>query len=191
MLICSAALSSTISRRLRRGLAYSLIWDKRGADAFGRRRLVDEGERAARQRVLAVLVERDDLHRNVPGQRIVLELAQHGPAEHVGQEHVERDRGRLELLGELERLGAARRDQHLEALVAGEIDQHARIMRVVLDDQQDGVAGLEIEPVVRHLLDDALLASPTCSAGARRYGDGGRGTRRNASGRNISAADRA
>ena len=27
MLICSAALSSTISRRLRRGLAYSLIWD--------------------------------------------------------------------------------------------------------------------------------------------------------------------
>ncbi len=107
--------------------------------------------------MLAVLVERDDLHRDVPGQRIVLELAQHGPAQHVRQEHVERDRGRLVLLGEIERFGAARGDQHLEALVAGEIDQHPRIMRIVLDDQQDGVAGLEIEPVVGQLLDDARL----------------------------------
>ena len=107
--------------------------------------------------MLAVFVERDDLHRNVPRQRIVLELAQHGPAEHVGQEDVERHGGRLELLGEIQRFRAARRDQHLEALVAGEIDQHARIMRVVLDDQENGVAGFEIEPVVRQLLDDALL----------------------------------
>ena len=53
------------------------------------------------------------------------------------------------LLGEIQRLGAASGDQHLEALVAGEIDQHARVMRIVLDDQQDGVARLEIEPVVR------------------------------------------
>ena len=30
-------------------------------------------------------------------------------------------------------------------------------MRVVLDDQQNGVAGFEVEPVVRKLLDDALL----------------------------------
>ena len=107
--------------------------------------------------MLAVFVERDDLDRNVPRQRIVLELAQHRPAEHVGQEDVERDRGRLELLGEVQRLRAARRDQNLEALVAGEVDQHPRIMRVVLDDQENGVAGLEIEPVVRQLLDDALL----------------------------------
>ena len=176
MLICSAALSSTINRRLRRGLAYSLIWDKRRADALGRGRLVDEGERAARQRVLAVLVERDDLDRNVPRQRIVLELAQHGPAQHVRQEHVERDRRRLELLGEIQRLGAARRDQHLEALVASQIDQHPRIMRIVLDDQQDGVSRFEIEPVVRQLLDDTFLrrdlqgrrrAVGTTAAGAR------------------------
>ena len=92
--------------------------------------------------MLAVLVQRDDLHRDVPRQRIVLELAQHGPAQHVRQEHVERDRRRLELLGEIQRFGAARGDQHLEALVAREIDQHARVMRIVLDDQEDGVARL-------------------------------------------------
>ena len=123
--------------------------------------------------MLAVLVERDDLHRDVPRQRIVLELAQHGPAEHVRQEHVERDRGRLVLLGELERLGAARGDQHLEALVAGEIDQDARIMRIVLDDQQDGVAGFEIEPVVRQLLDDALLRRRLAGQGRSRIADAG------------------
>ena len=123
--------------------------------------------------MLAVFVERDDLDRNVPGQRIVLELAQHGPAEHVRQEDVERNRGRLELLGEIQRLGAARRDQHLEALVAGEIDQHARIMRIVLDDQKDGVAGFEIEPVVGDLLDRrapgsaAAAPAPCCTATAR------------------------
>ncbi len=130
---------------------------QRGGDPFGRGRLVDEGEGAARQRMLAVFVERDDLHRDVPRQRIVLELAQHRPAEHVGQEDVERDGGRLELLGEIQRLRAARRDQHLEALVAGEVDQHARIMRIVLDDQENGVARFEIEPVVGQLLDDPLL----------------------------------
>ena len=117
--------------------------------AFGRRRLGHERERAARQRVLAILVERDDLHRNVPGQRILLELAQHGPAEHVGQEHVERHGSRLELLGEFKRIDAAHRDQHLEAAVAREIHDDAGVVRVVLDDQQDAVAGNDVQPVVR------------------------------------------
>ena len=42
-------------------------------------------------------------------------------------------------------------------LVAREIDQHPRVMRIVLDDQEDGVSRLEIEPVVGQLLDHALL----------------------------------
>ena len=165
MLICSAALSSTTSRRLRRGRRVLLDARQRGVDAFGRRRLGDEGEGAARQRVLAVLVERDDLHRDVPRQRVLLELAQHRPAQHVGQEHVERHRGRLELLGQIERIGAAHRHQHLEALVAREIHQHARVVRIVLDDQQDGVAGLDFQPVVGDLLGPAARAG-TASAGS-------------------------
>ena len=124
--------------------------------AFRRRRLGDERERAARERMLAVFVQRDDLHRNVAGQRILLELAQHRPAEHVGQEHVERDRGRLELLGQIQRIDAAHRDQHLEAVIAREIHDHARVVRIVLDDQQDAVARRDIETVVRDVLDRAL-----------------------------------
>ena len=87
----------------------------------------------------------------------MFKLAKHGPAEHVGQEDVERDRRRLELLGELQRLRAARGDQDFEAPVPGEIDQHPRIMRVVFNDQKNGVSRLEIEPVVRQLFDDPFL----------------------------------
>ena len=174
-------------------VAYSLIRDSAALDALGRRRLGDEGERAARQAVLAVLVERDDLHRDVPRQRVLLELAEHGPAEHVGQEHVERDRRRLVLLGEVERIGAAHRDQHLEALVAREVDHDARIVRIVLDDQQHGVAGLR----------SSAGRPAICSIGAlRRRADGGdlpasavptapASTAARRSGRHSSAADRA
>ncbi len=109
MLICSAALSSTTSRRLRRGWAYSLMRDSAASTPSVVVGLVTKEKAPLRQRVLAVLVERDDLHRNVPGQRVLLELAEHRPAQHVRQEHVERDRGRLELLGKIERVGAARR----------------------------------------------------------------------------------
>ena len=83
----------------------------------------------------------------------LLELAEHRPAQHVGQEDIERHRGRLELLGEIERIGAAHRDQHLEALVAGEIHDDARIVRIVLDDQQDAVARLDLQPIVGNVLD--------------------------------------
>ena len=110
---------------------------------LGRRRLGHEGERAARQAVLAVLVQRDDLHRDVPRRRILLELAEHRPAEHVGQEHVERDRGRLIFARQRQRIGAAHRDQHLQPVVVRQIDQDARIVRIVLDDQQHRIARLD------------------------------------------------
>src|SRR6516225_1569745 len=130
---------------------------KRGTDAFGRCRLVDERERPAGQRVLPILIQGNDLDRDVPRQWIVLELAQHSPAKHVRQEYVERDCGRLILLGEFERFGTACRNQHLESLVTREVNEHARIMRIVLDDQKNGIARFEAEPVVGQLLDDALL----------------------------------
>ena len=63
------------------------------------------------------------------GGRVLLELAEHGPAQHVGQEDVERDRGRLVLAGQRERVGAAHGDEHLEALVAGQVDEDARVVR--------------------------------------------------------------
>ena len=73
---------------------------ERSLEPFGRRRLVEEGESAAREPVLLVVVQRDDLHRDVARRRVLLELAEHRPAEHVGQEHVERDRRRLVILAQ-------------------------------------------------------------------------------------------
>ena len=86
-------------------------------ESLGGGGLLHERKRAAREAVMPVLVERHDLHGNVPGRRILLELAQDRPAEHVGQEDVERNRGRMMLARERQRLGAAARDQHLESLV--------------------------------------------------------------------------
>ena len=127
-----------------------------GFDPLGRGRLGDEGECTARHPVLAIFVQRDDLHRNVPGQRILLELAQHGPAQHVGQEHVERHGGGLVLLCELERVGAAHRDQHFEALLARQVQHDPGIVRIVFHHQQDRIAGPDLEAVVGNLLDRAF-----------------------------------
>ena len=91
------------------------------------------------------------------GQGIELELAQDGPAEHVGQEYVERDGARLELLGEVDGIGAAHRGEDLEPFVAGEVHQDPGIVRIVLHDQQDVVAGLEIEAVVGDRYDGRVL----------------------------------
>ncbi len=75
-------------------------------------------------------------------------MAQDGPAEHVRQEHVQRHRGRLELPRKRQRLVAAHGEQHLEGLVAREIHENPRVMRVVLDDEQRRVARLDGVPVV-------------------------------------------
>src|SRR5215468_1257650 len=107
--------------------------------------------------MLAILVERDDLHRDMTRKRIELELAQHRPSEHVGQEDVERNRGWLELPREFDSIGAKRCDQHFEALVASEVDHDTRVMRIVFYDQQYVVSGLDVEPIVGNRLDGSVL----------------------------------
>ena len=106
---------------------------------------------------------------------VLLEAREHGPAEHVGQEDVERDRGRPVLAHQAQRLGAAVGDQHLEAARAREVAQHRRVVRVVLDDQQRRLAGIQRVAVVGDLLErvgagDAFgcslrrgRASPACA----------------------------
>ena len=101
----------------------------------------------------AVLVGGQDLHRDVPRLGFLLQLVEHGPAEHVGQEDVERHRRRQELAGQGQGLGAAARDQRLQPAVAGEIDQDARVVRIVLDDEQRGVVGPDVGPIVGHDLE--------------------------------------
>ena len=137
---CSAALSSTTSSRFRRGLAYSVSRSIDFLEPLHGRRLVGERKGAARQPVPPILVQRHDLHRDVPRARILLELTENRPAQHIGQEYVERDGHRGEIARQRQRFRAAHRDQHLEARVARKIRHQPRIMRVVFDDKQGGVA---------------------------------------------------
>jgi hypothetical protein len=73
-----------------------------------------------------------------------------GPPEHVGQEDVERDRGRQVLLRQRDRAGAAVRHDAFEALVAGEPEQNPRVVRIVVDDEQHVVAFANLLAVVGH-----------------------------------------
>src|SRR5262249_35842788 len=67
-------------------------------------------------------------------------------------EDVQRDGVRLILLRELQCFGAAHSHKDFESLVAGEIDEHAAIMRVIFHNQQNRVAGLNFMAIVRNLL---------------------------------------
>src|SRR5579871_1157545 len=115
--------------------------------------------------MLTVLVERDDLHRDMAGERIELELAQHRPSEHVRQEYVERDRGRLVLLSQFDSPGAEHRNENLEAFVAGKVHHDSRIMRVVLDDQQRVVPGAYLLTIVGNGVDRGMLHDGSVDGG--------------------------
>ena len=73
---------------------------ERRFQAFGGGLLDEVGEGAVREAVLALFFQGDDLHRDVARGRVELELIEHRPAEHVGQENIERDGGGTELPGE-------------------------------------------------------------------------------------------
>ena len=85
--------------------------------------------RPAWQRALARFVGRDHAHRDVARRDVVLQPLEHAPAVDVGQEDVERDRGRLVLARQRQRGGAERGDQALEALLARRVEQEARERR--------------------------------------------------------------
>ena len=106
MLSCSAGLSSTTSSRLRRGAAYSLMRAS-AASSLPRGRLGHEGECAARQAVVPVFVQGQHLDWDVAGGRVLFQMIEHGPAQHVRQENIERDGGGMEFAGQRERFGAA------------------------------------------------------------------------------------
>ena len=63
-------------------------------EVLGRRRLDQVRKGAMGQPVLALLLDRQHLHRNVTRRRIELEVVEDGPSQHVGQEDVQRDGGR-------------------------------------------------------------------------------------------------
>ena len=67
---------------------------------------------------MAVFIQSQHLHRDVARCRVLLKMIEHGPAQHVGQEHIERDRSRMEFARQCKGFRAAQCDQNLESLVA-------------------------------------------------------------------------
>src|SRR5262249_11686664 len=123
----------------------------RGFETLRGRRLAQERERASREPVLTIFVERDDLHRDVPRFRILLQLVEDGPAEHIRQEHIDRHRSGPLLPRYRTRIDATSRHDDFESCVAGAVDDDACVMRIVLDDEERWIAGLDVFAVV---LDD-------------------------------------
>src|SRR5580692_10818115 len=103
MLYCSAGLSSTTKSRLRRGVEKSLMRARAESRPSG----------------VAGFVNCQYLDRDMPSGRILFQMAEHGPAQHVRQEHVERDGRRVELTGEGQGFCATRSHENLESLVVG------------------------------------------------------------------------
>ena len=120
---------------------------------------------------MPVFVEGQHLHRDVPGRRILLQVVQHRPAQHVGQENIQRNGRRMILVRERKRFRAARGHQNFKSLVAGKIAQDARIVRIVLDDQQDGIVRVADYPGRREFSRPdvrRMLATDNCSGGTGR-----------------------
>src|SRR6476659_6119429 len=154
MLICSASLSSTTSRRLRRGEANFLIRVRAASTPSVVVGLVTN-EKAPRARACwrsssSVMICTgmwrvsgfclswlSTVQPSMSGRNTSSDTA-------VGWNCLARSSA------------SAPRAQHLEALVACEVEDDARVMRIVLDNQQDGVAGLDLQPIVRNMLDGAV-----------------------------------
>ena len=82
---------------------------------------------------------RNDVDRDVPRLRIVLQPVEHRPAVHARQLDVERDGVGLVVAGHRQADVAAHRRQALEALLARHAIRMPTNEQVVLDDQDDPV----------------------------------------------------
>ncbi|KAI1695359.1 hypothetical protein Ddc_21281 [Ditylenchus destructor] len=137
------------ARRRTRAVQVELQIAQRGVHVVPRlQRLGQEAQRAGLQRALARFVGGDHAYRQVAGVGIRLQPVQHAPALHVGQEDVQRDQRRPELLRHGQRAGAGGRHQALHAGLPRRFQQHAGEGEVVLDDEQHPVAGDDVLAVV-------------------------------------------
>src|SRR4029078_5147097 len=88
---------------------------------------------------------------------MLLELTQDGPTQHVGQENVERYRGRLKIPSQNKRVGSLGRDQHFKAQTLREFFDDTRIMRIVFNDQKHLIARFDGQPIVGDWLNRAAI----------------------------------
>ena len=89
MLSCSAGLSSTINNRLRGERRVFLDPEKRRIYFFRRGGFHHRGKGSTRQPVPAILIDREYLYRNMTCLRILLQVVEHGPAQHVRKKDIQ------------------------------------------------------------------------------------------------------
>ena len=110
--------------------------------------------------MLTLFFQRNDLHRNMARGWVELELIENRPAKHVGQKDIERDSRRAVLPGERQAHHAFGGNNALESFVASQPKQNARIMRVVLHDQQHRITFADVVAVVFDVFFAARLVEP-------------------------------
>ena len=147
---CVSSSSTTSSRLAPRSMKLASSANASSSRLLGDG-LLEVRDRARAERVLAAVRARDDVHGDVPRARVALEALEQRPAVDDRQRHVEHDRVGPVLAGEREPAVAAERDEPLEAALARDPEQRAREVGVVLDDQDDPVAGVEPVAVVLDL----------------------------------------
>ena len=102
--------------------------------------------------MVPVFIESQHLDRDVAGGGVLFQMVEHGPTQHVGKKNIQRYCCGMELPGQRQCLRASHGHQHFESLVVRQINQNARIVRIVFHDQQDRIVRLQVFTVVRDAL---------------------------------------
>ena len=124
--------------------------DLRGVVGF-----VTNEKRAARQSMMPVFIQGEHLHGDMARARILLQVVEHGPTQHVGEEDVERNGSGMIFAGQGEGLRAIIATRTLKPL-SWQDRKDARIVRIVFDDQQHGIVGLQIRSIVGNLFKSSV-----------------------------------
>ena len=100
------------------------------------------------------------MNRNVGGVGIVAQQVEQDEPVDVGQAKVERDRAGPHLAHHRDRSRPGRGDDPLEPLLMGQFKQDAGERRVILDDQDEGMAVELVAVVGRRIADGQSATSP-------------------------------
>jgi len=118
-------------------------------DLFPADRLRHVPDRSETHILRAVLLDRDDVHRDVAERNILFERVEYGPAVHAWQLDVEHDAVRAMLTCERQPVFACSRHDAFESTLADVPRENLRESRVILHDQDDVIVFLHDVAVIR------------------------------------------
>ena len=111
-------------------------------------RLGENADRADADAAIVFIIGRDDLDRNMPRGDFILEAIENAPAVHIGEIDVQGDRGGMKFPRHGHGGSAAHGDDRLKAVLVRHIHQEPREVVVILDNQQETVAGHDVVGII-------------------------------------------